>query len=582
MPSTRSSNTKPKSFRPFTTSKFLAKAPTGDPAPLSHGQSIAKEIDTTPSIQSPKNFQTVIDHNKSRLNSLDLFDKASSVSEKSSADEEAAESVSDFFDYPDGSTTGIKSPYSGSRSERLQATPTTEKFSPDFGHDGRSRRGSESIDGSIVFSELYGRRKSSEVSRQADWNPGEPIQDSPTVGRHLTASMRRLKSSTIEDEKTLMSPASPNFSMSHNSPNPTINSIVTTSTSARAENGLFVPFLPRFLRVLGSPRESEASPEPEAVKEAPNKSVFEDESSDDDDEDAEEITEIHEARLGVVGRPVLVHQGSSTLVGLKDMLRSGPVPSIIHPPPSLASHSAPGPSTTKVARLLGHEVIIRADPISSVAQSPPSSRLRSSPGPSTAKAAQILGHEVQVRNRFTGSPEHQGPITVNTETPNEAKEKSNDTGSLNSEGQIAAAWTNDDGLGSWRNPVSSLADGLRSNPVLAIAKMHRSASVPSRRKQQPAVPGARTPPLAPAPFNISPPLKLVEAVTTDQDHYIQVVEERLQTTMEELGRLKLELGSLKRTIGGPKSPRRSKSSRIFNGLFRRTGPCGSKWTGEGD
>lgn len=519
-----------------------------------------------------------MDHTKCRKNPLDLFDKASSsVSEKSSADEEAAESVSDFSDYPDGSTTGIKSPYSGSRSERLQATPTTENVSPDFGHDGTSRKGSESIDGSVLFSEIYGRRKSSEVSRQVDWNPGEPIQDSPTVGRHFTASMRGLKSPTIWDEKSVMSPGSPKFSLSHNSPNPTINSIATTSTSARAENGLFVPFLPKFLKVLGSPRESEASPEPEAVREAPNKSVFEDESSDNDDEDVDEITEIHEARQGVVGRPVLVHQGSSTLIGLKDMLRSGPVPSIIHPPLSLGSHSAPGPSTTKVARLLGHEVITRADPISSVAQTPPSSRLRSSPGPSTAKAAQILGHEVQVRNAITGSREHQAPITGNAETPNEAKEKSNDKSSLNSEGEIEVAWTNYDGLGSWRNPVSSLADGLRSNPVPATAKMHRSATVPSRRKQQLAVSGARAPPLVSAPLNISPPLQLVEAVPTDQDRYIQIVEERLQTTMEELSRLKLELGSLKRTIGGPKSPRRSKSSQIFNGLFRRkTGPYGRK------
>lgn len=583
MPSARSSNSKSKGSRPFTTSTSASTPPTAHPTSLGYDESITKEPNSEPSIQSPKTLQTIIDHNNSRENPLDFLDKASSVAEQSGADEEAAESVSDFSDYPASSTRGIKSPYFGRRGGRLQTPPTTESLSAEFGDDEISREGSESTDGSITFSQIY--RRGGEASRQGDWNQGVPIEDSPTIGRHLTASMRGLKSSTIDpqgrqfsistgDEKSPGSPESPHFQRFPNSPNPTVSSIATTSTTARAERGLHIPFLPQFLKVLGSPRESEASPkyyEPEAVKEEGNKSVFEDESSD---EDVEEIIKIHEARLGIVGRPVLVHQGSSTVVGLKDMLHSGPVPSIIHHPPS--QHA--GPSTAKVARVLGHEVTMRPGPISSVAQPLSIPRQRSTPGPSTAKSAQILGHEVQVRDGITEPREHQALIVEITAAPVEAKENAYGKGSPNSDREITVAWDNDDGLGSWRNPVSNLADGLRSNPVLATAKVHRSATVPSRRKHEAAIPQARLPPLASTPSTMPPPpppppsqSQLDKPVITDQDqdHYIQVVEERLQMTMEELARLKVELGSLKETMDGAKSPQRSKSGRFFKGLFGR-------------
>lgn len=372
------------------------------------------------------------------------------------------------------------------------------------------------------------------------------------------------------DEKSLRSPGSPHFQRFPNSPNPTVSSIATTGTTARAERGLHIPFLPKFLKVLGSPRESEASPkyyEPEAVKKEGNKSVFEYESSD---EDVEEMIKIHEARLGIVGRPVLVHQGSSTVVGLKDMLRSGPVPSIIHHPPT----QHPGPSTAKVARLLGHEVTMRPDPIPSVAQPLSLPRQHSTLGPSTAKAAQILGHEVQVRDGMTESREHQALIVGSAAAPVEAKENAYRKGSPNSDREITVAWANDDGLGSWRNPVSNLADGLRSNPVPATAKVHRSATVPSRRKHEAAIPQARPPPLASAPLTMPPPpsssqSQLDNPAITDQDHYIQLVEQKLQTTMEELARVKVELGSLKETMDGAKGPQRSKSGRFLKGLFGR-------------
>lgn len=587
MHSTRSSNTKPTSSKFITTSTSPAKSPTADLVPSSHDECIDKKTNSVPSIHSSQILQTVIDDKNSRENPLDSFDKASSVGEKFIADEEAAESISDFSDYPAGSTTGIKSPYLGSRSGHLRTPSTTETFSAEFGGDGRSRNGSESTDVSIMFSEISGRREGIEVSRPRDWNQGTPIQDSPTVGRHCTASKkspiidshgRQLSISAGDKE----SPRSPNFPMSSSSPNPTVSSTATASTSTRAERALRIPFLPRFLKVLGSPTGSEASgkyDEPEAVKEDRNISVFEDESSDDDDEDVEEIMEIHEARLGVVGRPVLVHQSSSTVVGLKEMLRSGPVSSVIHPPP-LGSRNNPMPSTTRVARLLGHEVVIRTDPVSSVAQIPPPPRLRGGPGPSTAKAVQILGHEVQARDGIAESREHLRLIAGSAAAPIEAKENCDVKGSTTSEREITAAWANDGGLGSWRNPVSNIADGLRSNPVPATAKVRRSATVPSRRSRAAAIPQAPAPPLTSNPLTLPRPSpshsQLDKTVITDQDDYIQAVEEKLHTTMEELGRLKVELSSLKETIDGPEVPRRSKSSRFINCVFQRSTGSGRR------
>lgn len=575
MPSTRSSNPKPKSSKSLATRPSPAKTPTADPVPTNQD-----ENSSVPSIHSPKILQAFTDHN-SPENPLGIFDKASSTGEKSGADEEGAESVSDFFDYPASSTMGIKSPYLGNR-RRLQISPETGTSSPYFGDDGRSRRGSESTDGSIIYLEIYGRRKGSEVSRQGDWNHGAPIQDSPTMGRNFTASMKspimdfhgRQFSSSTGDEKSPRSLASPTFPRFPKSPSLTVDSIETTSTSDRAERVLHVPFLPKILRVLGSPAASEASPirdEPEAVKEARNISVFEDESSDDEDEDDKETMEIHEARLGVIGRPVLVHHGSSTVVGLKEMLRSGPAPSVIHPPPSLGSRGNPAPSTTKVARLLGYGVGLRTDPISSVAHTAPSPRLRTL-GPSIAKAAQILGHEVQDRDETAASHEYQVPIAGGVAAPIEAKETGNGKDSPNSGGEITVAQAEDEVSRNWRNPASNLSDGLRSNPVATTARVRRSATMPLGKRQNGAVSQGCAPPPLSAPLIIPPssPSQLNEAINTDRDHYLRVVEEKLHSTMEELSRLEVELDSLKETT---KVPRRSRSTRLIDCvLHKNRGP----------
>ncbi|MCJ1470134.1 hypothetical protein MMC07_008779 [Pseudocyphellaria aurata] len=575
MPSTRSSNTRLKKSKPLTVSTSSAKSFTADPISLSH-EIIPQVIHPVPSIQSPKVLHTVSDHDDSRETPLDFFGRASPVGEKSDADDG---SISDFSDYPAGSTTGIKSPYLGGRSEHLQTTPTTKTFSSEFGDRGNSREGSESIDGNSIHLEIYGRRKGGEMSRQSEGNQGEPIQDSPTLGRHFS------KSPTMDSHRKEFSipkgvGKSPTPAESpkplNPSPNLTVNSIATTSTSARAERDLHVPFLPKYLKVLGSPTGMETSKNCEKPdsNETRVKSFFSDFSSDDDDGTVEETIDMENARLGVVGRPVLVQHGSTTVVGLRDMLRSGPVPSVIHP---LSSVDTPVPSTTKVARLLGHDVTIQTDPISLAARTPPSLHLRSSPGPSTAKAAQILGHEVQF-DRTAGLREHQESIRRNAVPSIEVKENGNGKGSSHSKGDTTASFAYDRELERWHNPALNFADGLRSNPV-STAKVGRSATVPSRREQAAAASYDRAPPYASAPSAMRPPSRsqLDKAINTDNDDYIQVVEGKLHATIEELARVKMELGSLKKMIEEWDALRlqSSRPNRLFSSLRRkRTGPCG--------
>ena len=217
------------------------------------------------------------------------------------------------------------------------------------------------------------------------------------------------------------------------SPNPTINTIATTSTTAKAEKGLHVPFLPRFLKVRGSSSERMAGrenvdEEAAAAAAAPGreedmKSVFDDYSSDDGEALAKGEAMAPKSRRGRSKRPMLLQQASNTVIGLREMLRSTG--------PAGTDQSTPGPSSQeKLARILGDEV-------------------RFSQG-SNSKRSGIIGLPVahDVVNRDVFPPEVGG-------------------------GSIPKQPV---GLGIWQSPVPSLTDGLRSHPI------KRSATVPTRRR----------------------------------------------------------------------------------------------------
>lgn len=220
------------------------------------------------------------------------------------------------------------------------------------------------------------------------------------------------------------------------SPNPTINTIATTSTTAKAEKGLHVPFLPRFLKVRGSSSERAAGRESvdeeaaAATAAAPGrvediKSVFDDYSSDGGEAVGKKEAMAPKSRRGRSKRPMLLQQASNTVIGLREMLRSTG--------PAGTDQRNPGPSSQeKLARILGDEV-------------------RFSQG-SNSKRSGIIGlpvaHDVVDRGVFP--PEVGG-------------------GSI-PEQPVGL------GLGIWQSRVPSLTDGLRSHPI------KRSATVPTRRR----------------------------------------------------------------------------------------------------
>ncbi|KAL9045039.1 MAG: hypothetical protein Q9214_001870 [Letrouitia sp. 1 TL-2023] len=224
--------------------------------------------------------------------------------------------------------------------------------------------------------------------------------DSPTLGRFppppkaskRTAArdsmlLSRYSSTTNTSTKAVKSPISINQSPKQ-SPNPTIN---TQSTTTRAERGLNVPFLPKFLKLAGSSRQSfsnELTPSlspteagPDGVDEIPQdrereqalQSVFESESSledagdassEDEGEQQEEVF-IGGAKLAARRRPILVEQRSSFKakqnVSLRDMLVEGGVPALhdrLHPPgTSVLADVNPGPSKSKAKKILGDNSI---------------------------------------------------------------------------------------------------------------------------------------------------------------------------------------------------------------------------------
>lgn len=169
---------------------------------------------------------------------------------------------------------------------------------------------------------------------------GTPIMTTTHLDRYPSSSTRAIKSPRPPEEGGIDTPPT------------TGGSVATASTSARAESGLHVPFLPRFLK-LTSPRRSNDTVRPsgEVVREVGElegqgalKSVDEGEVASDMEE--EEEGEVRNASRASLVRPtVVVQTGNARKVGLKEMLLSE------------APVSEPVPSSrSKVAKFLGGEI----------------------------------------------------------------------------------------------------------------------------------------------------------------------------------------------------------------------------------
>lgn len=170
-----------------------------------------------------------------------------------------------------------------------------------------------------------------EAATKKDLDDNNDIANSPTIGTGL-----------VPRELVVPRPGYLASSKSPVSPNPTVNTIATASTTTRAERSLHVPFLPESLWLRGNSLEdNERFDENGGSASKEPVSVFEDETSDEEIRKATFHTAIRKRFL----RPHAVRSGSSSVVvGLKEMLRTtGPE----------RPKNKPGPSKEKLAKLTG-------------------------------------------------------------------------------------------------------------------------------------------------------------------------------------------------------------------------------------
>lgn len=305
---------------PISLSHSLANSPRFVAPPLSPVKSVTTEINS----QEPLDTACSREHNldrpeagsnetaiKKNLQTLDLFDAISSNDDRNS-DEHAIGTPSECSDDVAFSTQALKS---NRRNSGTCIQPSTQASRNGSRRGRRARTRSINSDESNVVTDKYARKGS--VDKKAVNPPKEGLapEGSPKVGNEVFISTKGFNPPK--------------------SPNPTIDTITTSSTSGRAERALYVPFLPKFLRARGIPKERRArasEAEQKGVKQL--KPDFQDESSDIDCET--EVT-VHKAQQGRLGRPILVEQASNTVLGLKDMLRTtGPEGTENNPSPSRA------------------------------------------------------------------------------------------------------------------------------------------------------------------------------------------------------------------------------------------------------
>ncbi|KAL9580501.1 MAG: hypothetical protein Q9203_006275, partial [Teloschistes exilis] len=348
---------------------------------------------------------------------LDRFDLPSSADEGDPDDQTAEHTVTDFLNYPNDSHTAVKSPLprhhfrsgsvsvpNASGSASFATSPSTQ---PDASvHAMRSPRGSVSTGGSYMFPSVINapnnRKPSvgSVVSVVSTSSPdGFPASeavatpddtgDSPTLGYMLDqfpmppttkptkgkardSMLLRRNSHTSDGEPKARKVSTP--------------TIKTQNTEAEAEKRLHLPFLPKFLRLAGSPRHSvnavtdqgrdsmeitevdEIVPKPQE----PNalKSTFEPDSSDDEDGDpydrkpfigGAKLASLCQSQAKEVKHTSIRSQSSKKVVSLHDILKESGIEGVAdHLQPTGTSVLAdvnPGPSTLKAKRLLGESSI---------------------------------------------------------------------------------------------------------------------------------------------------------------------------------------------------------------------------------
>lgn len=255
--------------------------------------------------------------------------------------DEAVESSDDLA----ASTRGIKSPHVSQRGREhgspfiAQSDPGSfdspkTTGSPKSPEEGEWGTDCGSSDWSAFDTGTYDPGASGAENKEAaiknDLEDDHAISDSPTLGTGPAA-----QGLGLPGLGQLIGSKSPI------SPNPTVNTITTTSTSTWAERNLHAPFLPESLWLHGNSPENKPIDEHRGFTPKEPVSVFEDESSDDEVRNAT----FHIAIRKRFARPRIVGRGSSSVVvGLKEMLRTtGPE----------RPKKKPGQPQEKLAKLTG-------------------------------------------------------------------------------------------------------------------------------------------------------------------------------------------------------------------------------------
>ncbi|KAL8632973.1 hypothetical protein Q9189_001227 [Teloschistes chrysophthalmus] len=380
-------------------------------ANLSFANLMASSNNTSSRKQSVATSPGSTDHaNKT----LDRLDQPSSADEGDPDEEIAADTLTDFLNYPNDSHTAVKSPghrhhfRSGSVSVPVASGAasfvTSSSAQPDASvRDMRSPRGSVSTGGSYMIPSIIDppdNRKPSVGSAVSKSSPdGFPASeavatpdetgDSPTLGYILDqfpmppttkpkkgkardSMILRRNSHTSDDEPKARKDSTP--------------TIKTQNTETEAEKRLHLPFLPKFLRLAGSPRNSvnaatdqgrdsmeitevdEIVPKPQ--DENALKSTFEADSSDDEDGDpydrkpfvgGAKLASLRQSQAKGAKNTSVRSQSSKKVVSLHEILKASGIEGVAdhlqHTGTSLLADVNPGPSTLKAKRLLGESSI---------------------------------------------------------------------------------------------------------------------------------------------------------------------------------------------------------------------------------
>ena len=411
----------------------LSNTPSASPklvaAPISPVHSITTELDHTP-VVSPRTStvpSTFLETSHNR--NIDRFDALDSENEA------AANSMSEFSDYPEGSDVGIKSPppRRATRTNNFNDDSTGTMFLDTAG-PGSLRSFPDSVDlttnGSTTAIKSQrkstseqaipadGERKVSGDSRISDVNEvsaavppifpealviPEALGDSPTLGRYPMTMM-------VEPPKALPTkPLARNWSTkAQRAPSPIEDGLAATPTDKSADKGRNLPFFSELLGLKSENRGNEGkrkSMDMEVgdlveVDEAP-KSFFNPDSSD---EEVGESPVVVHAKQASITRPAVVdHSPNRQSTGFREMQRGRQ---------RTPSENNPGPSRAKAIRIVGEDV-------------------------------NVVGKIDVKRGNIVGTPPAIDADVQDTEGGGESAKR----------------------LDIWKKPVPNFTDGLRSHPM---------------------------------------------------------------------------------------------------------------------